>query len=237
MKAFVTGGASGIGAATARRLAAEGYDVTVADLQDEAGEQVADSVGGRYVHFDVADPASWRGALDGADLVHLNAGVSTGERDLANVTDEQYRRLMSINLDGVVLGAREAARTMAGRGGAIVATASVAGLIGFAPDPVYTAAKHAVVGLVRALGPALEPDGITVNAVCPGIVETGLVPSAVVDRLREAGMGVLAPEDVAAAVYAAATSGRTGECWTVLAGVEPKPFDFAEVDIPGRARR
>jgi len=236
-RAFVTGGASGIGAATARLLAREGYDVTVGDLQDDRGGRVAGEIGGRYVHFDVADPASWTGALDGVDLVHLNAGVTTGERELAQVTDEQYRRLMSINLDGVVLGAREAARAMAGRGGAIVATASVAGLLGFAPDPVYTAAKHAVVGLVRALGPALEPDGITVNAVCPGIVETGLVPPPVADRLRDAGFPLLAPEAVAAAVYAAATSGRTGECWTVLAGVEPKPFDFAEVDIPGRPDR
>jgi len=73
--------------------------------------------------------------------------------------------------------------------------------------------------------------------VCPGIVETGLVPPPVADRLRDAGFPLLAPEAVAAAVYAAATSGRTGECWTVLAGVEPKPFDFAEVDIPGRPDR
>ena len=236
-RAFVTGGASGIGAATARLLAREGYDVTVGDLQDDLGGRVAGEIGGRYVHFDVADPASWPGALEGVELVHLNAGVTTGERDLASVTDEQYRRLMSINLDGVVLGAREAARAMAGRGGAIVATASVAGLLGFSGDPVYTAAKHAVVGLVRALGPALDPEGITINAVCPAIVETGLVPADVVVRLREAGVEVLAAEDVARTVYAAATSGRTGECWTVLAGVEPEPFGFAEVAIPGRDRR
>jgi NAD(P)-dependent dehydrogenase (short-subunit alcohol dehydrogenase family) len=233
-RAFVTGGASGIGAATARLLAAEGYDVTVADLQEALGEAVAGEVGGRFVRFDVADAAAWPGALDGIELVHLNAGVATGERELAKVSDDQYRRLMSINVDGVVLGAREAARAMAGRGGAIVATASVAGLLGFAPDPVYTAAKHAVVGLVRALGPALQPDGITVNAVCPGIVETGLVPSEVADRLRSAGYPLIDPSEVAAAVHAAATSGRTGECWTVLPGVEPEPFDFAVVDIPGR---
>jgi NAD(P)-dependent dehydrogenase (short-subunit alcohol dehydrogenase family) len=160
--------------------------------------------------------------------------VATGERELAKVSDEQYRRLMSINVDGVVLGAREAARAMAGRGGAIVATASVAGLLGFAPDPVYTAAKHAVVGLVRALGPALQPDGITVNAVCPGIVETGLIPPEAAARLREAGYELIDPSEVAATVLAAATSGRTGECWTVLPGVESQPFDFARVDIAGR---
>jgi NAD(P)-dependent dehydrogenase (short-subunit alcohol dehydrogenase family) len=233
-RAFVTGGASGIGAATARLLAAEGYHVTVADLQESLGEGVAGEIGGRFVHFDVADAGGWSGVLDGVDLVHLNAGVATGERELAKVSDEQYRRLMSINVDGVVLGAREAARAMAGRGGAIVATASVAGLLGFSPDPVYTAAKHAVVGLVRALGPALQPDGITVNAVCPGIVETGLIPPEAAARLREAGYELIDPSEVAATVLAAATSGRTGECWTVLPGVESQPFDFARVDIAGR---
>jgi NAD(P)-dependent dehydrogenase (short-subunit alcohol dehydrogenase family) len=118
-----------------------------------------------------------------------------------------------------------------GRPGSIVATASVAGLIGFAPDPVYTAAKHAVVGLVRALAPALEPEGLTINAVCPGIVETGLVPPEVAERLREAGYQVIDPDDVAATVWSAATSGRTGECWTVLPGQESRPFRFGELDL------
>jgi NAD(P)-dependent dehydrogenase (short-subunit alcohol dehydrogenase family) len=229
-RAMVTGGASGIGAATARRLATEGYDVTVADLQDDLGAAVADEIGGRYVRFDVSDAASWSGALDGVGLVHLNAGIVTGERELAKVSDDQYRRLMSVNVDGVVFGAREAARSME-RPGAIVATASVAGLIGFPPDPIYTAAKHAVVGLVRALAPALEPDGLTINAVCPGIVATGLVPPEVADRLRDAGYQLIDPDEVAATVWAAATSGRTGECWTVLPGQESEPFRFGDLDL------
>jgi NAD(P)-dependent dehydrogenase (short-subunit alcohol dehydrogenase family) len=230
LRALVTGGASGIGAATSRRLAAEGYDVTVADVQDDLGEALVDEIGGTYAHLDVSDPESWPGALYGVDLVHLNAGILTGERELAKVSDDQYRRLMSVNLDGVVFGAREAARSM-DRPGAIVATASVAGLIGYALDPVYTAAKHAVVGLVRALAPALEPEGLTINAVCPGIVQTGLVPPAVADRLREAGYQVIDPDDVASTVWAAATSGRTGECWTVLPGKEPEPFEFGRLDL------
>jgi NAD(P)-dependent dehydrogenase (short-subunit alcohol dehydrogenase family) len=170
--------------------------------------------------------------LDGVDLVHLNAGVTTGEGDIAAVTDEQYVRLRSINLDGVVFGARAAARDMAGRGGSIVATASVAGLLGFAPDPLYTAVKHGVVGLVRALGPALGPKGIRINAVCPGIVDTPLLPPGASARLHDAGYPLIDPAEVAAAVVAAATSGRTGECWTVLPGRDSQPFTFAPVDMP-----
>ncbi len=233
-RAFVTGGASGIGAASARLLAGSGYDVVVADLQDSLGSALADEIGASYVHLDVGDPSAWTACLDGVDLVHLNAGVVTGEGALADVTDEQYRRILGVNVDGVVFGAREAARAMAGRGGAIVATASLAGLLGFFPDPLYTLTKHAVVGLVRALGPALEPQGITINAVCPGVVETPLLSAEGAARLRAAGHELIDPASVAATVLAAATSGRSGECWTVLAGVESAPFSFARVDIPGR---
>jgi len=230
MRAVVTGGASGIGAATARLLAGEGYDVVVADVQDELGAATAAAIGGEFRHLDVSDPAAWPGALDRADLVHLNAGVATGAADFASMTDEQYRRIVGVNLDGVALGAREAARAMAERGGAIVATASVAGLIGFAGDPVYTLTKHAVVGLVRALGPTLAAQGITINAVCPGLVETPLVGEAA-GMLRDAGFELLDPAAVARTVLAAATSGRSGECWTVLPGQEPAPFSFADLPM------
>lgn len=228
MRAFVTGGASGIGAATARLLAAEGYDVTVADLQEELGVAVAEEIGGQFLRLDVADPGAWHGVLVGTDLVHLNAGVTTGPGDFADLADADYRRVLGVNVDGVALGAREASRSMAGRGGAIVATASVAGLFGFAADPVYTLTKHAVVGLVRALGAALAPQGITVNAVCPGLVETPLVGAQAVELLRGAGYDFLDPSAVAATVLAAARSGRSGECWTVLPGRPSEPFAFAD---------
>src|SRR5256885_17054938 len=90
--------------------------------------------------------------------------------------EEQSRRIMGPNVDGVVFGARALVPSMAARGGgAIVATASLAGLIAFSPDPIYTLTKHAVVGLVRALAPQLEPPGIPPNAVCPGLTDTPLV--------------------------------------------------------------
>jgi NAD(P)-dependent dehydrogenase (short-subunit alcohol dehydrogenase family) len=232
MRAFVTGGASGIGAAVCRRLAAEGYDVVVADVNDGAGKEVAGELGGSFVHLDVADAAAWDGLLAGVDLVHLNAGITTGGGDLATLTVEQYERIRGINVDGVVHGLREAYRTMPD-GGAVVATASVAGLLGFSADPIYTLTKHAVVGLVRACG--LQPR-LTVNAVCPGIVETPLLGTEMAQYLRDSGYQLIDPAQVADAVYSAATSGRTGECWTVLPGVENRPFAFAEVPIPPISR-
>lgn len=231
--AVVTGGASGIGLATARRFADEGATVVVADVQD------ADGLPGRRVQLDVGDAGAWDAFVDDVvategslDVIHLNAGVTTGEGDIRNLTDAQYERIMRVNVDGVVFGARAAARAMAGSGGgSIVATASVAGLIGFSHDPIYTLTKHAVVGLVRALGPSLEPLGITVNAVNPGIVDTPLVPTEVKPFLSEAGLKLIEPDQIADAVIAAITSGRTGECWACTAADGNRPFQFAELQL------
>jgi NAD(P)-dependent dehydrogenase (short-subunit alcohol dehydrogenase family) len=226
-RAFVTGGASGIGAATARRLAADGWTVTVADVQDDLGAGVAGEIGGDYVHLDVGDASAWDGLLDGVDLVHLNAGVVTGAPSLAELTDEQYRRIMGVNVDGVVFGLREAFRSMPD-GANVVATASVAGLMAFALDPIYTLTKHAVVGLVRAAAFGR----LRVNAVCPGIVETPLVGAEAMEMLKQAKFPFIDPAQVADAVVAAASSGRSGECWTVLPGRDNEPFTFAEVVLP-----
>ena len=231
--AVVTGGASGIGLATAHRLADEGATVVIADIQPGA------DLPGRFVQLDVGDAAAWDAFVDdvreseGAlDLVHLNAGVTTGEGDITALTDEQYERIMRVNVDGVVYGARAAARVMAASGGgAIVVTASVAGLIGFSADPIYTLTKHAVVGLVRALGPALAPSGITVNAVNPGIVDTPLVPPEMKPLIEGAGLKLIEPGQIADAVISAITSGRTGECWACTVAEGNRPFQFAELPL------
>ena len=232
--AVVTGGASGIGKAVVVRLASEGATIVVVDLNDADGPKVAADAGGRFVKLDVADPDAWDAFIDdvvategGLDLIHLNAGVTTQNGDIRSLTEEQYRRIMGANVDGVVYGARAAARAIEARGGgAIVATASIAGLIGFSPDPIYTLTKHAVVGLVRALAQQLEPLGITINAVNPGIVETPLVGEEGVKMLKAMNVELIPPSQIADAVVSAVRSGRTGECWvcTVKGGNAPHAF-------------
>ena len=144
---------------------------------------MAGELGGLGLQADVGRSEEWPGIVDavtarfgGIDLAHLNAGVTTGEADITKVTDDIYRRAVGVNVDGVVFGVRALVPALSARGGgAIVATASLAGLIGFSPDPIYCLTKHAVVGLVRSLVPQLAEQHITINAVCPSIVDTPLI--------------------------------------------------------------
>jgi NAD(P)-dependent dehydrogenase (short-subunit alcohol dehydrogenase family) len=136
-----------------------------------------------------------------------------------------------VNVRGVVYGARAAAQAMTG-GGGIVATASVAGVIGWSPDPVYTLSKHAVVGLVRALDPQLAALGISVNAVCPGIVDTAMLGAEMKAVLEGAGVPIIPPSDIADGVLAALRSGLTGTCFQCLPGRPAEPFVFGELAVP-----
>lgn len=237
--ALVTGGASGIGAATATRLAAEGARVVIADVQDSLGREVAKAIGGRFVPLDVSVPDAWDAAMESVlqaegrlDIAHLNAGVMTGEGDVRRLTDAQIDRLLGVNVLGVVHGARAAARAMDGHGGGIVATASVAGLIGWSPDPLYTMSKHAVVGLVRALDPQLAALGISVNAVCPGVVDTGMLGPEGRALMEGAGVPIIPPSQIAEGVVTALRSGRTGTCFQCLAHRPAEPFDFGSLAVP-----
>lgn len=238
--AVVTGGASGIGRAVVRRLAVEGVRVVVADLAEDEGRQAAAEVDGRFVALDVSRPEAWdglvsdvTGALGGIDIAHLNAGVTTGAGELHELTDEQYRRILGANVDGVVFGARAVVPAMAARGGgAIVATASLASLIGFPPDPVYALTKHAVIGFVRSLAPKLAERGISVNAVCPGLVDTPLLGVAAKSQLTAAGFPLMPPEQIADAVVDAMAGGLTGEAWVCQPGRAPERYRFGHVPGP-----
>ena len=241
--AIVTGGASGIGLATATRLAAEGASLVLADLNEEGGKAAAAELRGRFVCTDVGNPLDWtqvvaeaEEAFGGVDLAYLNAGVTTQQPDITAVTDEQVRRVFGANVDGVIFGVRAVVPAMERRGGgAIVATASLAGIIAFAPDPLYTATKHAVVGLVRSLEPQLTAKHVSINAVCPGIVDTPLVGPAR-ERLKEAGFPMIPPEDIAAAVLRCMTGGaESGACLVCQPGRPPEPYDFGEVPGPRTA--
>jgi NAD(P)-dependent dehydrogenase (short-subunit alcohol dehydrogenase family) len=244
---LVTGGASGIGLATARRLAEEGATVAIADLNEEAGAKEAAEIGGRFIKLDVGDPEAWaaavaeiEGNLGGLDVAHLNAGVTTQNASITDLTDAQYRRIMRANVDGVVFGVRACAPAIAKRGGgAIVATASLAGIIAFGPDPIYTLTKHAVVGLVRSLGTQLGAQSITINAVCPGVVDTPLVGEGR-ERLREAGFPMIPTEEIAAAVLGCMVGGETGQCIVCQPGRDPEPYEFHDVPgprVPGQEGR
>ena len=215
MTALVTGSAGGIGSAIVRKLRAEGFDVRELDL-----------VNG----FDVTDPEAWE-HIGSVDLACLNAGVITGESEIAALTDEQYRRAVRVNVDGVVYGVRRLDRVMP-RGSTIVVTASLAGLTAIPDDPIYGLTKHAVVGFVRSVAGQLSERGIRIQAVCPGWADTPLTTNGFRQELQERGFRLLSPEAVAEGVWAAYKSEGTGEAWVVQPGREPLHYEFKGVPGP-----
>jgi NAD(P)-dependent dehydrogenase (short-subunit alcohol dehydrogenase family) len=239
--AVITGAASGIGRACATRFAQEGATVVAVDIAGDPVARLAEEIGGSAVRADVSRPGDWSDVVDavrsagGVDLVYLNAGVTTGEGDIAALTDDQYRRILSVNVDGVVFGARALVPELVARGGgALVATASLAGLVAFAADPIYALTKHAVVGLVRGLALTLSDDGVTVNAVCPGMVDTPMADE-VRDLLAAANFPLIAPEAVVEAVLGCMLGSATGQAVVVQAGREAIPFRFSRPPGPRQA--
>jgi NAD(P)-dependent dehydrogenase (short-subunit alcohol dehydrogenase family) len=212
--ALVTGGRSGIGAAIVEALERGGTEVQVLDVLDG---------------FDVSDPRAWDD-VGRVDLACLNAGVVTGGRLVARVSDEQYRRIVGVNVDGVVFGVRRLARVM--DRGAIVVTASLGGLVGMDNDPLYSLTKHAVVGFVRSAAPQLAERGIRLNMVNPGIVDTPLLGQEGRAALEAAGFPLLQPGEVAEAVLLAARDEEVGQAWVVQPGREPLKFRFPGVPGP-----
>ncbi len=212
--ALVTGAAGGIGRAIVERLEREGVEVLELDL-----------VSG----FDVSDPTAWQ-SVDRVELACLNAGITTSTADIAELTAEEYQRVVAVNVDGVVYGVRRLARELED-GDAIVVTASLAGLTGVEGDPIYALTKHAIVGFVRSVAPQLTERGIRINAVCPGFADTPMVAGELRASLEEAGFPLLRAEEVADAVLLAARSEGTGEAWIVQPGRPPEPYRFR--GIPG----
>lgn len=213
MKALVTGGRSGIGAAIVEAVADADADVTVLDLVDG---------------HDVADVDTWRMLEGPFDAAFLNAGVTTGSTAISDLTDDQYRRIMGVNVDGVVLGVRELAARLMPDGGSIVATASLAGLTGAPVDPVYALTKHAVVGFVRSVAPQLAERGIRINALCPAFTDTPLV----VDELRGGlPVALIDPSFVAEAALQALHDEETGRAWVVQLN-RIAPFRYPGVPGP-----
>ncbi|HXG41740.1 MAG TPA: SDR family oxidoreductase [Dehalococcoidia bacterium] len=189
--AVVTGAGSGIGRATAIMFAQEGAQVVCADINEEAVRATAQhiaSLGGRAlaVTVDVRQEDQVKALMERAlehfgslDVVYNNAGVEIGG-PVANTTADDWRLMMDVNAGGVFFGCKWAAHYMAQRnGGAIVNTASVAGLIGLTMEVAYCATKGAVVLITKAMAMEYAPYGVRVNCVCPGAVRTPLVERAV----------------------------------------------------------
>ncbi|HEY8216253.1 MAG TPA: SDR family oxidoreductase [Acidimicrobiia bacterium] len=232
--AVVTGAASGVGAASARRLARGGAAVVVVDVDDDGGKRVADEVGGRFVHLDVGDPTAWSTFADDVAregrlaLAHLNAGILTASEDVPflDTPVERSLALLRVNLDGVIFGVRALAPVMIDQdGGAIAVTASLAGLIPYAGDPVYTATKHGVVGFVRSVTGELRRAGVRLTAVCPGGIDTPMVAGERKARMDEHGARFLSPDDVAAAVEALLRSGDAGTIQYLEGGQSPRTIE------------
>lgn len=212
--AVVTGAASGIGEATARRLAAEGARVVVSDLAEEAGRQLAAAIDGHFVRADVAVPADVEALMQAAvdrygalHVVHNNAGIG-GFGPAPDLDLALWERVIAVDLHSVFYGCKYAIPHLrrAG-GGAIVNTASISGLFGDYGLLPYNAAKGGVVNLTRAVAIDHARENIRVNCVCPGPIETPLLapllslPAAQAQYRERMPMGrVGRPEEVAAAV-------------------------------------
>lgn len=236
--ALVTGAASGFGRDLTKNLTARGVQVLACDVDEDGGAAVAQETGARYLRCDVSDPeqnaaavAAAVEAFGGLDMAFLNAGIVSGTGVGEDFDLQAYRRAMGVNLDGVVFGINAVVPAMkAHGGGAIVATASLAGLTAVPMDPIYSANKHAVVGLVRSLGPALAGEGIRINAVCPGFAETAII-APIRGALTDMQLPIIPVEQVTATVLQLLDGDMTGECWFVQAGRESDAFAFR--NIPG----
>jgi 2-hydroxycyclohexanecarboxyl-CoA dehydrogenase len=236
-KALVTGGASGIGAAIARRLAAEGADVTVGDLNLDGAREVAGEISGLAIELDVTDLGSAQGAVESAgpplDILVNNAG--TDEFGFfAQTTPEQWEKVIAVNLRGVLNCTYAALPGMQeAKYGRIVNIASEAGRVGSKGSAVYSAAKGGVIAFTKVMAREGARFGITANAIAPGPIETPLLMQAkefgeigqkLIDTMKGGTqLGRLGqPEEVAAAVAFLCSDDSsyvTGECLGVSGGM------------------
>jgi NAD(P)-dependent dehydrogenase (short-subunit alcohol dehydrogenase family) len=193
--AFLSGAARGIGGATAKRMVEAGAKVVIGDVLDEVGARHAKDIGATYVHLDVTQEASWADALDATikahgklDVLVNNAGVFVG-KGIEDVSLDEWHKLVSVNLTGVVLGTRAALPHLKKTKGNIVNLASIAGLVGSQLDPLYSLTKGGVTLFTKstALEFGRKGYGIRVNSIHPGLIETDMGNQTFAMRAKQVG--------------------------------------------------
>jgi NAD(P)-dependent dehydrogenase (short-subunit alcohol dehydrogenase family) len=233
--ALITGGTGGFGRALATKLRALDVTAVLADLDTLRNRQVAADLGCPFAPLDVTDLAANEavvaqveaeyGALDAA---YLNAGISAAKSD-DDLDLDEFMRVVAVDLFGVVYGV-QAARPAIKRagGGAIVVTASLAGLAPMAGDPGYSVAKGGAIAFVRSMAPRLAAEGTRISAICPGFADTAII-DPIRDEFDKAGFPVLTAGEVADAMLLAWTSAEAGAAYVVQPGVGTIPYRFKGV--------
>jgi NAD(P)-dependent dehydrogenase (short-subunit alcohol dehydrogenase family) len=233
--ALITGGTGGFGRALATKLKERDVTAVLADLDSERNRQVAADLGCPFVVLDVTDRAANEAVVAQVEAEHgrldaayLNAGISAAKSDDALDMDE-FMKVVAIDLFRVVYGV-EAARPALKRagGGALVVTASLAGLSPMAGDPAYSVAKGGAVAFVRSMAPRLDREGITISAICPGFADTAII-DPIRGEFEKAGFPVLTAGEVADAMLAAWASAEPGAAYVIQPGLGAVPYKFKGV--------
>ena len=216
---LITGGATGLGAATAMQVAAGGGRVAILDVNEAQGRDTAAKAGGAFYSFDASRQEAWQGILDQVEqdlgpigYAHLNAGIMTQPLQaplrparLEHVLPSRFRAVMAVNVDGVFFGLQALIPRLIPTAGGITVTSSAAGLVPIHFDPVYAMTKHAVIGLVRSAALAYAEETIRINTICPGGFSSALLPLGLKTE------ATMTPDDVAREVIDLLLDGETGE--------------------------
>lgn len=219
--ALVTGAASGLGAAVCKHLRKLDCQVLALDIDADQGHALSASCGAIFAECDVSNLDAWQAVaaqcetLGPLNFVHLNAGIQIAppgapleEYQFESMLIDRYRRMMGVNVDGIVFGLQTLLPHMASASH-IVVTSSLAGIVPYDIDPLYAMSKHAVAGLVRSLAQPFANKAITINAICPGGIDTAIIPHAQRTDIAQ----FMTPEHVADEVLALLKAQETGKTW------------------------